>query len=239
MVSSRFGRRMTVFSMCVWNICVVPITVTSKHRNQFLAARCLNSVYIGMEMSVIPVYQSEIVPAPVRGIAVASYQMSLAVGGFVISGICHRTAEIPNDWSWRIPFLCFLFVPSVVGTLIWFQPESPRWLVAAGRTEAARKSLTKFRKAGHDVEHELEQIALAIEIEKTNNSGSYIDCFRGHNLRRTMIVFGVNFFLQATGQAFTSLYGAIIIKSLGTINPFNYTLIANGLQLFMYLVVSV
>lgn len=133
----------------------------------------MNSVYIGMEMSVIPVYQSEIVPAAVRGIAVASYQMSFAFGGFVISGICHGTATLPNDWSWRIPFLCYLFgkmagsdcrltpVPSIVGSLIWFQPESPRWLVSHGRVEDARAVLLKFRKPDHDIENEIEQIANA------------------------------------------------------------------------------
>lgn len=100
---------MTVFVMSVWAICCVPIMVTSKSRGQFLAARCLNSVYIGMEMAVIPVFQAEIVPAAVRGPAVASYQMAFAFVGFIISGICHRTSEIPNDWAWRVPLLCYLF----------------------------------------------------------------------------------------------------------------------------------
>jgi MFS family permease len=248
-ISSRFGRRMTVFVMSAWALCMVPIVVTASSWHQFLAGRCLNSVYIGMEMSVIPVFQSEIVPAPVRGLAVASYQMAFAFGGFIISGICHRTSTIPNDWSWRIPFLCYLFgesgeeaaltaVPSVVGSLIWFQPESPRWLVSKGRVDEARRALTQFRKSGHDIEHELEQIALAVETERNTSKGSYVACFRGRNLRRTMVVFGVNFFIQATGQAFGSLYGALLMKSLGTINPFNYTLLNNGLTALMYLIVS-
>jgi hypothetical protein len=97
--------------------------------------------------------------------------------------------------------------------------------------------LSKFRKSGHDVEHELEQVVLAVELEKNANTESYLACFKGRDLRRTLIVFAVNFFLQSTGQAFTSLYGALIIKSLGTINTFNYTLINNGLTAFMYLIV--
>ena len=32
-----------------------------------------------MELAVVPVFQSEIVPAPVRGLAVGSYQFSLMV----------------------------------------------------------------------------------------------------------------------------------------------------------------
>lgn len=124
-----------------------------------------------------------------------------------------------------------------MGGLIWFQPESPRWLVTRGRIDGARSALSKFRKSGHDVEHELEQVVLAVELEKNANTESYLACFKGRDLRRTLIVFAVNFFLQSTGQAFTSLYGALIIKSLGTINTFNYTLINNGLTAFMYLIV--
>lgn len=40
-----------------------------------------------------------------------------------------------------------------------------------------------------------------------------------------MVVTGANFFLQSTGQIFTSIYGALYVKSLGTINPFNVTVI--------------
>ena len=96
MISSRFGRRMTVFCMSLWTMICVPIIVTSTGTSQFLAGRCLNSIYIGMEMSVIPNYQSEIVPAAVRGLAVASYQMSFSVGGFLMSGICHQTSPFDH-----------------------------------------------------------------------------------------------------------------------------------------------
>ena len=229
MISSRFGRRMTVFCMSLWTMICVPIIVTSTGTSQFLAGRCLNSIYIGMEMSVIPNYQSEIVPAAVRGLAVASYQMSFSVGGFLMSGICHQTSLLTTDWAWRIPFLCYLIsesamlppwasslapltfaVPSIVASLIWFQPESPRWLASKGKVDQARHTLMLFRKHG-DVEHELSQILLSIELERNMSQGTYAACFKGTNRRRTLIVLAVNFFLQATGQAFTSSYGPIIV----------------------------
>jgi hypothetical protein len=36
-------------------------------------------IYVGMELAVVPVFQSEIVPPPVRGLAVGTYQMSINV----------------------------------------------------------------------------------------------------------------------------------------------------------------
>jgi hypothetical protein len=51
-----------------------------------------------MELSVIPVYQSEIMPAPVRGFAVASYQMSFVSGTFPRSPTPARKSEVlPTD----------------------------------------------------------------------------------------------------------------------------------------------
>lgn len=37
------------------------------------------------------------------------------------------------------------------------------------------------------------------------------------------MVSGANFFLQATGQLFTTIYGALFVRSLGTVNPFTVT----------------
>lgn len=67
------------------------------------------------------------------------------------------------------------------------------------------------------------QIGLAIEPEK----GSFKELFQGVNLKRTAIVIAISFFQQATGQAFASQYGAIFIKSLGTINTYKFTIITS------------
>lgn len=39
-------------------------------------------VYIGMELAVVPIYQSEIVPARSRGFVVSTYQTSVIVSTF-------------------------------------------------------------------------------------------------------------------------------------------------------------
>jgi len=78
-ISARFGRRVCIFSMSCYALVTATIAITSKTKEQILMARILNYVYVGMELSVVPIYQSEVVPAPVRGFMVGSYQLSLAV----------------------------------------------------------------------------------------------------------------------------------------------------------------
>jgi MFS transporter, SP family, sugar:H+ symporter len=67
--------------------------------------------------------------------------------------------------------------------------------------------------------------AILVGIEKEKEKGTFLDIFRGRNLVRTLIVCGANFFLQSTGQVFASIYGAIFVRSIGTINPFTVTVI--------------
>lgn len=64
-----------------------------------------------------------------------------------------------------------------------------------------------------------------IHAEQAQEKGSYLDLFRGFNRRRTLTIIGINIFLQGTGQQFTSTYGAIFVKELGTINQFYYQIL--------------
>jgi MFS transporter, SP family, sugar:H+ symporter len=62
-------------------------------------------------------------------------------------------------------------------------------------------------------------------LEHEPEQGNYIELFQGKNLKRTAIVVAMNFFQQATGQAFASTYGAIFIRDIGTVNPFTMTIV--------------
>ncbi|KEZ40912.1 hypothetical protein SAPIO_CDS7913 [Scedosporium apiospermum] len=218
-----------MFGMSCYAIVTATIAVTSKTREQIMAARVLNYLYVGVELAVIPIYQSEIVPAQARGFIVGSYQFSLMLGGFVINSICLRTSTLPDDRAWRIPVGLFYIIPSIIIALIFFVPESPRWLLRMNRIEDARKSLQRIRAGVFtDEEIDAEFQDLRRGLEKEVEKGKFIELFQGLNLKRTAIVVGVNFFQQVTGQAFSSQYGSIYVKSLGTVNPFKFSLITSG-----------
>ena len=68
-----------MMAMCGWAIAAAIILVTAQNRNQVLAGRIIGYVYIGMELAIVPIFQSEIAPAHVRGFVVGTYQSGLLV----------------------------------------------------------------------------------------------------------------------------------------------------------------
>lgn len=82
-------------------------------------------------------------------------------------------------------------VPFMIG--IWLAPESPWWLLRRGRTNEAKKSLRRLTARNGVVPFKPDEtISMMIhtnEMEKEVQAGtSYLDLFKGVNLRRAEIV---------------------------------------------------
>ena len=71
--------------------------------------------------------------------------------------------------------------------LVFLAPESPWWLVRNGKKEQAEVSL---KRLGNDNSHQaLAVIERTVEIEKkVGGNPTYIDLFKGTDLRRTTII---------------------------------------------------
>lgn len=231
-VSRRYGRRICIYGMCAWAIVAAIILVTSESRTQVLVGRVITNVYIGSALAVVPVLLSELVPGQVRGLAVGTYQSCLLVGQLIQSVICRGTSSIEGDASWRIPYGLFFVVPSILMAGAWYMPESPRWLLMRNEPEEAMVSLRLLRQGRFSEDEMREEFDnMRNTLGATAEKGRWAEIFEGSNRKRTLIVIGVNIFLQITGSGFVSLYGTLFIKSLGTINAFSMTCINNSINI--------
>ncbi len=108
----------------------------------FLFARILGGLAVGVASILSPMYIAELAPAKNRGTLVSLNQLAIVVGilvAFSSNYLLVDTGE--NNWRWM------LLVMAAPAVLLFFSlflvPESPRWLVAQGRSMEALKVLIK------------------------------------------------------------------------------------------------
>lgn len=113
------------------------------------------------------------------------------MGRILSSGVLRGVVNVKSDWAFRIPFAIQWVWPPFLIVATYFAPESPWWLIRHGHTAEAKASLNRLAAAPAGVinnDYTLAMMQHTIDLErKMKVGGSYLDCFRGTNLRRTEV----------------------------------------------------
>lgn len=185
-----FGRKLTLAVCCAWSICFVFVQFFSTSIGMLAAGEILGGLAYGFYVVIAPVYASEICPLALRGVLTASVNLAFVIGQFIAQGCTAGLESRLDEWAYKAPFAIQWVWPAVMLAGLASAPESPYWLVRKGRKEAAHKSLLALSSAKHrpDIDALLVMIdqtdILEQELEATT---TYLDCFRGVNLKRTEI----------------------------------------------------
>jgi sugar porter (SP) family MFS transporter len=160
-ISDRLGRRRTIMIAAGIVIlgtvgCIVSTGVTG-----MVIARGVLGIGIGCSSATVPTYLSELAPARLRG-AMASLNQIFIVSGILIAFLVDYWLASSGDW--RAMFAGAL-VPAVVLLIgLQFLPETPRWLLNAGREDDARRVLTSTHGAA-EVDGEIATIREVIRSD--------------------------------------------------------------------------
>lgn len=106
------------------------------------------------------------------------------------------------------------------GVLLFFVPESPRWLYSVGREAEGHAILAKYHANG-DMEDELvllqiAEIKAALDVAAQAKQVSYLDFFRTKaNRKRLFLAVYVGTFVQWAGNGLISYYLVDILTSVG------------------------
>lgn len=209
--SDALGRRTTLIfiavlyfvssigSACAWNWAT------------FLCFRFMGGLAIGGASVVSPMYIAEISPAACRGRLVAITQFNVVLGILLAFFSNYWIAQMQlgeNEWRWMfgvvaIPSAAFFF-------LLFLTPNSPRWLMAQGRTDEARDVFVHL--GAEDVEGEIREIRTSLDVSHHSMQEPF---FRKAYSRPIMLAVAIAAFNQLSGINALMYYAPTIFEMAG------------------------
>lgn len=142
--------------------------------------------------------------------------VSFCIGPFVGVLIANTLAPQQTKWSYRGLFVAQWGFGITSVLIAPFMPESPWWLVNKGKEELAAKALRKLGHSELSTEKHLAimKVTAAAAREETANA-TFLECFRGTNLRRTIITVMPLTIQAMSGVAYISSYGTYYFELAG------------------------
>lgn len=192
-IADRYGYRKTLCGALFLCICFIFIIFFSESLVQLLIGEILIGIPWGVFQTLTTTYAAEVCPTHLRAYLTTYVNLCWVMGQFIASGVLRGMLNLDNKWGYKIPFALQWIWPLPLMIGIWLAPESPWWLVRKERLDDAKKSLERLTTRNSEVEFNPDEtISMMIHtnaMEKEVMAGtSYLDLFKGVNLRRTEIV---------------------------------------------------
>jgi sugar porter (SP) family MFS transporter len=231
-LADRIGRLWATRQLClVWMLGIVVFmtsTVGGGRLGQVYAGRFIAGLGIGQTTVIAPVYISEIAPKSVRGLCTCVFSGSVYIGIMLAyfaswGSSLHISKTSPT--SWEVPTSIHLMFAGIIFILSFFNYESPRYLIKAGKRENAVVNLARVR--GLPVEHEVVQSEIA-EIENQLHEEQEATMGQGalgylremfcmpNNAYRLYIGLGSQILSQWSGAQSMTIYAPDFFALLGT-----------------------
>lgn len=190
---------------------------------EFVIYRILGGLAVGAASVLAPAYISEIAPQQIRGRLTTLQQLMIVIGllaSFISNYFIATYADSASAmywlgfqaWQWMfwmemIPaFLFFVF--------LFFIPESPRYLVAAGDKDEARSVLLDLNP-GRSADDKISEIEETLEEERRPRLSDIINRKTGGLHAIVWVGIALAILQQFTGINIVFYYGAVLWKAAG------------------------
>jgi SP family general alpha glucoside:H+ symporter-like MFS transporter len=213
----------------------------------FLLGQTFTGIPYGVFQVLAATYASDVVPNRIRGIFSSMVNLDWIIGQVMASVVMAGLHENTSSAAYKVPLaLTWIFpIPIIIAALL--APESPWWLIRKKRIPEARKAIEKTtsgraKNTDYDIDKHLILMQQTNEEEmkhggsgKDGASMTYLDCFKGGNLRRTEIACCVWGAQNLVGPALMNYSTYFLTKSgvdkdmafkisIGQVRPKNYAL---------------
>lgn len=213
--------------------------------------RILGGVGVGVASAICPMYIAEVAPSNLRGTLVSWNQFAIIFGQLVvyfvnflilgehtqpviekIGAVVYSVSADSDPWTittgWRYMFGSEAFVAALFTILVFFVPESPRYLALRGRDTKALDVLTRINGAAkaREILHDI-KTTVEVKSERLFSFGTMV-IFVGIMLSVFQQVVGINAVLYYAPRIFESMnMGNPMVQTviMGIVN-ITFTLVA-------------
>lgn len=206
---TRFGYRRTMLGSYGLMAACIFVPFFSPNIKVLLVGEILCGVPWGIFSTIAVAYASEVCPVVLRAYLASYVNICWVIGGFIGSGVLKGLESKTGEWGYRVPFAVQWVWPVVLSCITFFAPESPWWCVRQGRLEEAEKSVRRLSRETDDgsVKNIVSMMVHTNQLEREtelelHTGTTYLDCFKGVDLRRTEIA--------CVGYSITTLSGFAI-----------------------------
>src|SRR5579859_7248681 len=205
-LADRFGRRdMLLVTLIITGLGSLYNAFVGDYTN-FIIARTITGIGVGADLALVATYINEVAPSNGRAKYTSLIFIMSSLGAFlgIWLGLLLTTPATPFPlglpfavagpefqgigWRWMYGVGALL---ALVGILLRFQlPESPRWLIARGRTEEAEHIVTAMEQRALKRLSELPPIGSEISVHEGEKNATYMEILGNPvYLRRTIVLF--------------------------------------------------
>ena len=200
--------------------------------------RVWGGIGVGLASAVCPTYIGEIAPAEIRGRLVSLNQFAIIFGMLVVYfvnwGIANgQTIAWINDIGWRYMFLSEAIPAGLFFILLFFVPETPRYLALIHKEQKALDVLEKINTSKERAKSILAEITSTIGEKSNGKIFSY---------GKKVIIIGIllSVFQQFVGINVVLYYAPRIFESLGVARDASmFQTIVMGLVNVIFTVVAI
>lgn len=209
-LSDTYGRRLMILIAAIVFAIGAGVSAAAPGTAVLVVARVVVGGAIGLASATAPVYISEVAPPAIRGRLVTFFQLSVTVG-IVVAYLVGLAFDPIDGWRWMLGLGA---VPAfALGIGMLRMPQSPRWLVMAGRGYDARATLAKIREDDPEaIDAELAEIEKSLVQEKP---GGWRDLLAPVVRAALVVGIGLAILQQVSGINTVIYYAPTIVEFTG------------------------
>jgi MFS transporter, putative metabolite:H+ symporter len=196
-LTDRFGRRAVFTAAMIIYSAATLIAAFQTSPEMMDVWRFFAGVGIGVQLITVDTYISELTPHHTRGRYMAFSLLVILTSVPTVAVLSYllvpQTVLGLEGWRW------VMIIGSAGAVLVWFirrgLPESPRWLESKGRVVEARAIVSEIeRRVIAETGQPLRAPAVSAHEVGVEQSGSWLEIWKGRYLRRTVMLSFFNFF---------------------------------------------